>query len=175
MILRFFALTSSLLLVAPVAVADMDSSTCLAQMQNILGTGLNCALKLTPGPEEAAKLKVDSSGALTGYECTIVINAPKADIYGKWIVPNAVRLPALPVACVVSTTGDAKATISAIFQPECVRAAATQPWECKPGAQRIEGLGVLGTILQNFINHDNGLKQGMRQALERLEQRPAQL
>lgn len=163
-------LVSVLIIINFVSQAEsaVDVKNCEEQLRDVVRVDIACAIEIQPDSEQKDELIERTSGIVSDFICMLPISFRKEAIYSKYIKQDSVELPKLVTTCSIFGPGSEPLEVSATFQPKCVKG--RNIWSCKPNASDIEGLGVLGRPLENYINQSEELKKQMGAALSGLRQ-----
>ncbi len=167
---RVFAglLAAAAMLAAPSARADLDSVKCLAQMRDSARDAVDCKVSATLDKEHSERLKKATQGVITKARCTVPLSFRKAPVYAEVIKGTGVDLPTLKVTCVISgTASDEPATASAELHPKCVRKG--KDWACVANVSKVEGMGMLGGLLEKLANDSDTVKTAMAKFMGELD------
>ena len=162
--LVLLALALALTLSCPVARAGsvIQADQCTQQIENWVRPDVDCVAMIRFVAD--ASIPALLQPILNGSSCTVPLKFQKKDVYNTWIQANSVKVPKLSVTCVLGTTGLAAAQFQTMVSPACERK--PDRWMCTPGISDTIGLGVLGTILEAYVNSDAGIIASMNKALE---------
>jgi hypothetical protein len=155
-------------LAAPGARADLDSAKCLAQMRDASRDAVDCKVSAALDKEHSERLKKATQGVITAARCTVPLSFRKAPVYAEVIKGKDVALPTLKVTCVITgNASDEPATASAELHPQCARNG--KEWACVANVKKIEGMGMLGGLLEKLANDSDTVKRAMAKFMAELD------
>ena len=149
------------------AYAYVDGSECQRQTKQMLRTDLDCIIQFGPDSNEKTKLINQTQGVISDFICAMPLIFEKSQIYNTWIKPGLIKLPSLNITCTLFGINNEPLEVSSAFQPMCEKK--SNIWSCDLNMSKTQGLGILGRILENYINKEPSLKKEMGEALEGLE------
>ena len=162
-----FAFTLTLCCLTALQVfAFVDGDECQGQMEDIFATEVNCTLVLGLDSTDKQRLSRMTQGIISDVLCVLPLNFPKSRIYDEFITKDLITLPRLQVTCTVFAGSNEPLEVTSAFSPNCRRD--DKAWACEPNMANTAGLGVLGRLLENYVNNDRKLKGEMGRAIERL-------
>lgn len=147
-----------------VVLANVEGDQCQRQMDEILRTEVNCVISF--GPTSEAEVVSSTKGVFRNYACSMPVKFPKSDIYGSWIKPDSIVLPTLQLNCDLNATTGEMLKASAKVQPSCKKDQSS--WLCDINMSETDGLGVLGRVIENYVNNDTKIKKEFGDSLSKL-------
>ena len=168
--LKWFAgmLAVAVVLAAPSARADLDSSKCLEQMNDAARDAIDCVVAGGLDKEHRERLKKATQGVIEKARCTVPIAFRKADVYAEVVKGAEVSLPTLKVTCEISgNSSDEPARASAVLKPKCTRKG--KNWECAANVGNLEGMGMLGGLLEKLAHESDTVKRAMAKFMVELD------
>jgi hypothetical protein len=162
----YFAVTAALLVpgLAGIALAatavEVDFRTCQQQLEALLRPDVDCIVEIHPGSFSDIPQILQS--LLAGATCRLPLRFRKAQVYSEWITDAGARSPDFAITCSLAASGQPQ-RLSASARVECTRAGPT--WSCIPVLHDVNGLGVLGRALENYVNNNAQLRSALTNAL----------
>lgn len=165
-------LAGMLLVAAPIAAttarADLDSSKCLKQLNDTARDDVDCSVSAGLDKEHRDRLKKATNGVIDGAKCTVPLAFVKAPVYAEVVRGKDVELPELKVTCeITGSTSDEPARASAVLRPKCTRKG--KDWECVANVGKLEGMGMLGGLLEKLANESDTVKRAMAKFMGELD------
>lgn len=155
-------------LCAPAARADLDAAKCLQQMNDAARDAVDCAVSAGLDAEHKARIKKATQGVITDARCTVPLAFRKAPVYAQILKSGNVALPTLKVTCEISgNTGDEPAKASAVLHPQCTHKG--KVWVCVANVGNLQGMGMLGGLLEKLANGSDTVKRAMAKFMGELE------
>ena len=144
---------------------DVDLSRCQDQLEAFARLQLDCPVKVTPTDAGLKRVPEMLRQLLSGLTCGTRLTANKADVYGKWITPGRFDPPRKQITCEHPQIKNQRLT--ATVDVTCTREGDGEAgkWSCPPGVEKIEGAGMLGQYLTQYLNQGSGLWSGLEQEL----------
>jgi hypothetical protein len=140
---------------------DVDLSQCRDQLEAFARLDLDCPVSVTPTDAGLKRVPDMLRQLLSGLTCSTQLNANKADVYGQWITPGRFDPPRKQITCQHPQIENQRLT--ATVDVTCTRD--RDSWSCPPGVEKIEGAGMLGQYLTQYLNQGSGLWSGLEEEL----------
>lgn len=140
---------------------QIDISQCRNQLEAFARLDLDCPVAVRASQDAVQRVPEMLRPLMSGLTCRTQLTARKSDVYGKWIVEGRFDPPRKRIACSHPDVqgNDLVATVDVT----CTRQA--DGWSCSPGVERIEGAGMLGDVLKQYLNTDAGIWTGLEREL----------
>jgi hypothetical protein len=139
---------------------DVSFGSCQQQLQALLRTDLDCVVELRP--RALTDIPQTLQDILRGVACSIPVQFKKSQVYGEWITDHSAHSPDFSIDCKL-TNGGQGSHFSALARVECDRSNGV--WSCFPTLHDVAGLGVLGRVLENYVNNSAQLRTALTSAL----------
>ncbi|MBK1668628.1 hypothetical protein CKO28_11365 [Rhodovibrio sodomensis] len=139
----------------------VDLSQCRDQLEAFARLQLDCPVSVTPSESGLQQMPEMLRQLLSGLTCTTQVTANKADVYGQWITAGRFDPPRKQITCRHPNIQNQRLT--ATVDVTCTRDG--DSWSCPPGVEQIEGAGMLGQYLTQYLNQGSGLWSGLEQEL----------
>lgn len=140
---------------------EVDLSQCRDQLAAFARLRLDCPVAVTPSEAGLERVPELLRQLLSGLTCTTRLTANKADVYGAWITPGRFDPPRKQITCEHATIRNQQLT--ATVDVTCTRSG--DRWSCPPGVEQIDGAGMLGSYLKQYLNQGSGLWTGLEAEL----------
>ncbi len=143
----------------------VDLSQCQNQLEAFARLQLDCPVEVTPTDAGLQRVPDMLRRLLSGLTCSTQLTANKADVYGKWITPGRFDPPRKQITCQHPQINNQRLT--ATVDVTCTREGdgTNGRWSCPPGVEKIEGAGMLGQYLTQYLNQGSGLWAGLEEEL----------
>lgn len=162
------AVVLAMVAAAPPAHADFDSSKCLSQMNDAARDAVDCTVAGGLDKKHQARLKKATQGVIEEARCTVPIAFRKAPVYADVVKGGEITLPTLKVTCEISgNSSDEPARASAVLRPKCSRKG--KEWQCVANVGNLEGLGMMGGLLEKLANESDTVKRAMAKFMVELD------
>lgn len=142
----------------------VEAGACQQQVQDWLRLEVDCAVHVRFDTADAGSLPAWLLPLAQSAGCTIPLRFAKRDVYGAWISATIVDPPAIAADCLLAPPNGEAAQFHIVVDPRCEKA--DGHWSCQPGLRETTGLGVIGAMLENFVNHDPALLSTINRALD---------
>ena len=144
---------------------EVDLSQCQEQLEAFARLRLDCPVTVKPTDAGLDRVPGMLRQLLAGLTCRTQVDANKADVYGQWITPGRFDPPRKQITCQHPQIQNQRLT--ATVDVTCTRAGNgdTAEWTCPPGVEKIEGAGMLGQYLTQYLNQGSGLWTGLEKEL----------
>jgi hypothetical protein len=144
---------------------EVDLSQCRDQLEAFARPSLDCPVSVSPTTRGLERVPEMLRQLLSGLTCTTRLTADKADVYGQWITPGRFDPPAKQITCQHPQIKNQRLT--ATVDVTCTRNGEGNggQWSCPPGVKQIEGAGMLGQYLTQYLNQGSGLWRGLEDEL----------
>ena len=141
----------------------VDISQCRDQLEAFARLQLNCPISVTPSDAGLKRVPDILRQLLSGLTCSTRVTAAKSDVYGRWITEGRFDPPPKRITCEHATIENQRLT--ATVDVTCTRDGEAGKWSCPPGVEKIEGAGMLGRYLTQYLNQESGLWRGLEEEL----------
>ena len=144
---------------------DVDLSQCQDQLEAFARLQLDCPVAVRPTDAGLQRVPDLFRQLLSGLTCTTRLTANKADVYGQWITPGRFDPPRKRITCQHPQITNQR--LVATVDVTCTREGdgTNGRWSCPPGVEKIEGAGMLGAYLTQYLNQGSGLWAGLEEEL----------
>lgn len=144
---------------------EVDISQCRDQLEAFARLHLDCPVSVTPTDAGLQRVPDMLRQLLAGLTCTTQVSANKSDVYGAWITPGRFDPPRKQITCEHPSIKNQR--LIATVDVTCTRDGDGDAgqWSCPPGVEKIEGAGMLGAYLTQYLNQGSGLWTGLEEEL----------
>jgi hypothetical protein len=144
---------------------EVDLSQCQEQLEAFARLQLDCPVSVKPTDAGLERVPEMLRQLLAGLTCTTRVAANKADVYGQWITPGRFDPPRKQITCEHPQIQNQRLTVT--VDVTCTRQGDGEAgdWTCPPGVEKIEGAGMLGQYLTQYLNQGSGLWSGLEREL----------
>ena len=139
----------------------VDMSQCRDQLEAFARLRLDCPISVTPSDAGLKRVPDMLRQLLSGLTCSTQVTAEKSDVYGRWITEGRFDPPPKRITCEHATIKNQRLT--ATVDVTCTRDG--DSWTCPPGVEKIEGAGMLGQYLTQYLNQGSGLWSELEEEL----------
>lgn len=144
---------------------EVDLSRCQEQLEAFARLQLDCPVAVTPTEAGLERVPEMLRQLLSGLTCSTRLTANKADVYGKWITSGRFDPPRKQITCQHPQINNQR--LVATVDVTCKREGdgSNGRWSCPPGVEKVEGAGMLGQYLTQYLNQGSGLWSGLEAEL----------
>ncbi len=142
--------------------ADVDASLCINDFKKPAQLNIECLISIYSGQNDLPALQKSSNGAITYVMCSLPLKFEKKDVYGKFITDKGINFPDINVTCILNNDDQQK--ISTTFAPSCALKEGSAS-ECSINMKNTNGIGIIGKIIENHMNTDSSIREGLRKWL----------